>query len=68
MLLTAGAHVDAQDIFGNTPLHFAVTYKRVELIKMLIAAGASLKALNVGCTPWDLAVPDIRKRIPELQP
>lgn len=57
-LLEAGAPVDAQDRFGNTPLWRAVFDSRGEVatVELLLRAGADPNSVNsAGATPRDLA-------------
>jgi uncharacterized protein len=41
LLLHSGAPADPRDIFGRTPLMYAVLYDTVELAKLLIRRGAA---------------------------
>ena len=43
------AHVDpdCQDVYGKTPLHFAVQNQDREMIKLLLQAGASLEIVDI---------------------
>eukprot|EP00834_Sanchytrium_tribonematis_P002302 NODE_68_length_25399_cov_0.885771.p1 type:complete len:1150 gc:universal NODE_68_length_25399_cov_0.885771:13080-16529(+) len=44
------------DIFGNTPLHLAISMRDITLIIFLLQKGADIDACNFsGKTPWDLA-------------
>ncbi len=53
-LLKAGANLNIQDIYGATPLHYAVLLGRVGIIIHLINAGASLDIPdNKGNKPFD---------------
>jgi len=54
-LIQAGHPVDALDSsFGLTPLHFAVRNGRVEVARLLIEKGASLRQPSIqGITPLD---------------
>ena len=36
------ANINATDVFGNTPLHWAAMKGRVEIVTLLISKGASL--------------------------
>lgn len=45
-LIQAGANVNAEDEDGNTPLHYAVEIKRIEIVKAMIKAGADVEAEN----------------------
>ena len=67
MLLEAGAPVDAQDRFGNTPLWRAVFDSRGQgaTVQLLLRAGADPDIVNeAGATPRELAdrmgAPDVR--------
>ena len=58
MLIDAGARVDAQDVFGNTPLWRAVMspLPNMDVIKLLLRAGADpARRNNHGVSPIDLA-------------
>ncbi|HLH32396.1 MAG TPA: ankyrin repeat domain-containing protein, partial [Terriglobia bacterium] len=51
-LLKQHADVNAPDVDGMTPLHWAAHWDQFELAKMLLAAGANAKATNrYGVTP-----------------
>ena len=52
-LIKAGADVNVQSNFGNTPLHFAAgSNKNPEVVTLLIKAGADVNAKNIdGKTP-----------------
>lgn len=45
-LLKKGAEKNAQDFFGNTPLHLATIYEHVEVADMLASHGADLNVRN----------------------
>jgi ankyrin repeat protein len=48
----SSAQIDQQDQYGNTPLHFIVYCKKVEVIKRLLERMASVDAMdNHGRTP-----------------
>ena len=56
-LIQAGANVNAVDEDGNTPLHYAVEIRNMEIVKALIKAGAELEAGNGGRnTPLMMAI------------
>jgi len=42
-LIEKGADVNARDIDGNTPLHWAANFGNVESINLLLKAGADVK-------------------------
>lgn len=47
--------MDLQDHHGNTPLHWAVHFRRVDLVGMLLLHGASVAVKNkAGQTPFDM--------------
>lgn len=46
MLLAAGAHVNIQDEYSNTPLDSAVCFNNTEIVRMLIDAGAHVNIQN----------------------
>ncbi|CAN7783866.1 ankyrin repeat domain-containing protein [Cupriavidus necator] len=53
-LIDFGAEIDARDVYGHTPLHFAAT-RSVESSKALVMAGADPEATSdSGVTPSDL--------------
>jgi ankyrin repeat protein len=69
ILIEGGANVNAKDKDKWTPLHWAAIYNRLELAKMLIDAGADVNAEDKDKkTPWDLANPQMREALPELNP
>jgi ankyrin repeat protein len=45
-LIQAGANVNAVDEDGNTPLHYAVGIKNIDIVKAMIKAGAELELEN----------------------
>jgi len=56
-LIKHGANPNTPDSFGDTPLHNAVLYNEVEVVKLLIAVGADHnKKNNSGKTPLDIAI------------
>jgi ankyrin repeat protein len=55
LLFDAGADVNASNVFGQTPLHFAASSGYVEGVRALVAAGANPRALDIeGRAPKDL--------------
>lgn len=46
VLLSAGADVDIQNSYGNTPLHIACLNGNVSICMELVAYGANLEAIN----------------------
>ena len=56
-LIQAGANVNTEDVNGNTPLHYAVEIKSIEIVKAIIKAGADLEAENnTRSTPLMIAI------------
>ena len=56
LLLTAGANPDAADIYGETPLHTAVSRKHAGVVAALLAGGANPNLKNDdGQTPLHIA-------------
>ena len=56
ILAASGANVNAQDNWGETPLHYAVRVSDEELVKAFIAFGANVNAQdNSGNTPLHIA-------------
>ena len=64
VLLTTGeASVNAFDsIRGNTALHFAVYFRQLEMVELLLKFGAKMIKNKVELTPLDLA----KDRAPEI--
>jgi uncharacterized protein len=55
-LLRAGADPNAISVFGDTPLHLAITGENPEIVQALLAAGAKMDSRNSkGKTPLDEA-------------
>ena len=55
LLIRQGAEVDARDVDGCTPLHVAARAGRPDVVRLLIARGADVKAKGDGGTPLDCA-------------
>ena len=52
LLIEAGASIESQNAFGNTPLHAAVRAGRIEMVRLLLNHGADPNAINHrGSTP-----------------
>ncbi len=59
-LIKAGANVNVKDNNGNTPLHVAAGYRRVDATEALIKAGANVNVKDSnGNTPLRVAVNEI---------
>jgi ankyrin repeat protein len=55
-LLSKGADVNAKSYLGNTPLHWAMTNKDVEIARLILSAGGDVNAFaDKGVTPLHLA-------------
>lgn len=49
--------IDTQDKYGNTPLHYAVKCGSLEMVKLLVEAGADIKTRNqANMTPLHIAI------------
>ncbi len=46
LLIDLGNDVDAIDIYGNAPLHYAARLKNAELVAVLLEAGAEVNPVN----------------------
>jgi ankyrin repeat protein len=56
LLLASGADVNAQDVKGFKPIHFAVTTRRTALVRVLIDKGADVNAKSAdGVNPLFIA-------------
>lgn len=61
LLLSYGVDINLPDVYGNTPLHYAVMYydteDQSEIIEELVSADANMEALNnKGLTPLQEAI------------
>jgi ankyrin repeat protein len=57
MLIEEGARVNLSDPNGTTALHYAVQFKSVDLIKLLIDNDADITIKdNKDLSPWDYAL------------
>ncbi|OGN62105.1 MAG: hypothetical protein A3F09_03950 [Chlamydiae bacterium RIFCSPHIGHO2_12_FULL_49_11] len=68
LLVEHRASINTHDVFGNTPLHYAVIHSRLaaaEYLMNLAAISASLERRNAnGCTPRDEARRHMAERYP----
>ena len=56
ILVGKGADINAKEINGYTPLHFAVMYEKIPIASMLIKHGSNVQSsCNSGNTPLHLA-------------
>lgn len=69
LLFSLRVDVNAKNVVGKTPLHFAVQYNYYKYIEFLLENGAdpTIKSID-GKTPWDLATDSIQDRVPQLKP
>ncbi|PKM82825.1 MAG: hypothetical protein CVU88_03045 [Firmicutes bacterium HGW-Firmicutes-13] len=51
LLIQEGADINAEDEYGDTPLHHAVTLGKTRIAKILIENGADLNARNNNLFP-----------------
>lgn len=57
LLITFNARLNAQDINGNTPLHYCVQFNNSIVMRSLLDKGASLEIKNnKNLTPFELAI------------
>lgn len=55
-LLNAGAHVDARNAYGNSPLHIACLNGHLPVCQLLLSYGANIEATNYrGQTPLHIS-------------
>lgn len=63
-LLTYSPQVNLQNSNGNTPLHLACQYPRVETVELLLKRGADVKIKNQqGLTPLDINFRELSESI-----
>ncbi len=68
-LLDVGCPIDARGYGGWTPLHCAVYFDKLNLVKVLVAKGSDVNIEDVrGWTAWGMAHKSIREVVPELKP
>lgn len=66
-LVKCGALLSAQDIFGETGLHYAAENGHYEVVQVLVRAGADMEILDDdGRTPLDCSVQQKRGQWPEV--
>lgn len=51
MLINSGAHVDASDAWGDTPLHLAISLESTDMINLLLSSGAKICENKYGRRP-----------------
>lgn len=67
LLISSGADVNARDVKGFKPIHFAVTTEQTTLVQLLIDKGADVNAKNVdGVNPLFMAATGDTAEIAEL--
>jgi len=68
-LLQAGAKATYRDRTGNTLMHLAALFNRLEIVQVLLQHGASVWTLNPAKeSPVDVAPPALGSRMAALQP
>ncbi|EEA26118.1 hypothetical protein TMatcc_005630 [Talaromyces marneffei ATCC 18224] len=56
LFLEYGADIDTIDEYGRTPLHYAVTNKHIDIVKLLVERGATTTIADIsGVNPMQLA-------------
>ena len=66
LLTDSWADVNAQDLHGETPLHYATRYRRPKLVQLLLAHGADAQAVdNRGRNPLHQMSPFDHKEDPQ---
>uniref|UniRef100_A0ABD2VRC0 Uncharacterized protein n=1 Tax=Trichogramma kaykai TaxID=54128 RepID=A0ABD2VRC0_9HYME len=63
ILLKSGANVDAEDIWGQSPLFIAVTHLNYDVVKLLLKYGASVS--NICLNKEDFK--DVKKLLPRAE-
>lgn len=54
LLIKNGLPINCKNVMGNTPLHFAIAYKRNKIVQLLIDSGANESITNNrNKTPWE---------------
>ena len=56
LLIAAGANINARNIQGQTPLHYAAFYFYPETVLTFLEYGAEFSADADGKTPWDYCI------------